>query len=89
MSANLPAGTRNAAEVSRKEVATQPIKTAPMDRSFPIVGRATFTEDNMKGEENAEIDTAINATVLLTPAFVPSAMSFKSPGANERIIASP
>ena len=49
MSAILPDGTRNIPSERRKEVVTQPNKTASIINSFPMDGRAIITEDPMKG----------------------------------------
>jgi hypothetical protein len=49
MSAILPDGTRNIPSERRKEVVTQPNKTASISNSFPMDGRAIMTEDPMKG----------------------------------------
>lgn len=49
MSASLPRGTRNTADDSRKDMATQLIPTAPMENSSLIEGRAILIAAPRKG----------------------------------------
>ncbi len=49
MSAILPMGTIITAMASSKDVATQPNWMALTENSFCMAGRATLTEENMKG----------------------------------------
>ena len=53
ISASLPKGSRNMAAASRNEVATQLNETASMPNSSPMVGKAIFTEEPMKGIKKA------------------------------------
>jgi hypothetical protein len=49
MSALRPKGTRNMAAARIYELETQLNKTASMENSRPMAGRAMFTEDPIKG----------------------------------------
>ena len=49
MSASFPSGTKNTADESRKDMATQLIPTAPMENSALIEGRAIFMAAPRKG----------------------------------------
>jgi hypothetical protein len=64
MSASLPKGTKNIAADKRYAVATQPKSTASMANSLPMVGRAIFTEEPIKGVRKA-VSVATSKAVLL------------------------
>jgi hypothetical protein len=55
-SARRPIGTSPTAAARRKEVATQPRATALTENSRPMAGRATFTDELMKGVRNEARD---------------------------------
>jgi hypothetical protein len=58
MSASLPKGRRNIAEVRIKLLTIHPSSTAVVLKSFPIEGRARFIADPRKGvRKAAEADT--------------------------------
>jgi hypothetical protein len=59
-----PAGTRNTAEDSRYEVATQLRRTAPAPNAFWIAGSAIFTADNMNGGRK-DVRAATARTIFL------------------------
>jgi len=67
MSAILPNGTRRAADASRYAVATQLNVIASNESSPPRVGRATFTEDVIKGNTNDASVMTKSTTPLLAP----------------------
>src|ERR1035437_3907478 len=68
MSARRPKGTRKVADARRYAVATQFRETASRDRLAPIVGRAIFIEDEVKGVRNELIMAIKSTTFLLTSA---------------------
>jgi len=51
-SARRPSGTSMIAAARRKEDATQLKESASIEKSRPMAGRATFTDDPMKGVVN-------------------------------------
>jgi hypothetical protein len=63
----LPKGTRNTAAARRYAVATQLRETASIANSFPIVGRATFTDEPSNGVMKPA-STAIARTILWSMA---------------------
>ena len=68
MSEALPTGTRNAAAERRYAVATQPSEMASMAKCSPIRGRATVTEEAVKGPRK-ELITAARSVFLLRLAL--------------------
>ncbi len=67
MSAILPKGTSKAADERRYAVAIQPNVIASNDSSFPIVGRAIFTAESIKGKRNEAIVATRSTPPLLVP----------------------
>ena len=64
MSANRPKGTSAIAEANKYEVLIHPRVTASRDNSLPIVGRAMFTDEPIKGKKKEAI-VAMRSTALL------------------------
>ena len=67
MSAILPNGRRKTVADKRYEVEIQVNKTASVENSLPIEGRAIFVEDPIKGVRKEVIVTTIITAFLLTP----------------------
>ena len=88
ISANLPAGSKNATDAKIMALLTQPSKTASMANSLPIVGSATFTPVIIIEPTNVAIETIINATLLLTTTLTRSTISFNIPDLNKRTFSS-
>ena len=66
MSAIRPKGMRKAAEVNGYTVTIQPSKTALIENSLPMVGRAMFIEDPIKAVRNADMVLTNRTVFLLT-----------------------
>ena len=67
MSAILPKGTKNMAEVKRNAVVTQLSIMASIEKAFPMEGSAIFTEDIPKGVRK-EANVVMNRAGLLFTA---------------------
>jgi hypothetical protein len=71
MSANRPAASSMAVDDKVIAVTTQPSKTASMESSFPIVGRATVTADIIRVPMNEAMALTVKVTLLVAPVLRP------------------
>src|SRR5512137_689546 len=85
MSASLPKGTRKTAADNRYEVAIHPRRTASMENSAPMDGRAMLMDAAMKGGKN-ELRAAIASTHLLVMASAGASACRQTPAIGSDLI---